>query len=411
MRNPILSGLLGVAVVGGLAACDSFVEDIDGPVDRVVSDSLDNVSQVPFLITGVEEGFNDSYDAIAVVADLLSDAAIFDTDVENATFPTFDQIDDGAIELDNNSVDAALNAVYEYRFLADDLLRRANETIDFGDDSDSRDAAVYAANFHGGVARYLIGSYFSVDPASGGAPISDDPDNPSPALSVGELYSQADAKLAAAAGVAPGDYEQRVINTLRARIAAFQGDYSGAASFAANGLMEGDAPYTGDYASTSANNWWSQGGRGRTQVASAFRFADYDAEDDRDLTELAPTVDGVTIEYFRQALYPTNADPIPFVSWQENALLRAEAALNGGSGDATALINAVRASRGLDDLDGSASMDDLIEARDRELFTQGQRLIDQRRFGIPFTNHDGPLTGPWRYLPITQTERNANPNL
>ncbi len=412
MRNSIFTGLVALATVGGLSACDSFVEDTDPPIDRVISDSLDTVSQVPFLITGVEEGFNDAYDATAVVADLLSDAALFDTDVDGATFPTFDDIDDGRIENDNNSVDGVYLAVNEYRFLADDLLRRTNETIDFGDDTDTRDDALFAANFHGGIARYFLGTYFGTGPTTGGAPISDDPDNPSPALSTAELYAQADDKLEAAAAVSPGDYESRLINTLRARIALFGGDRAAAASFAANGLQDGDDPYTGDYASTSANNWWSQGGRGRTQVAVADRFAAFDEVDDRMLVEEAPTVAGVTQTYYRQALYLTNSDPIPFVSWQENALILAEAALNGaGSGDATDLINAVRASRGLDALDGDADQSDLLEARDRELFTQGQRLVDQRRFNLPFVNQDGPLPGPWRYFPVTQTEVNANPNL
>jgi len=412
MRNSIFTGLVALATVGGLSACDSFVEDTDPPIDRVISDSLDTVSQVPFLITGVEEGFNDAYDATAVVADLLSDAALFDTDVDGATFPTFNDIDDGQIENDNNSVDGVYLAVNEYRFLADDLLRRTNETIDFGDDTDTRDAALFAANFHGGIARYFLGTYFGTGPTTGGAPISDDPDNPSPALSTAELYAQADDKLEAAAAVSPGDYESRLINTLRARIALFGGDRAAAASFAANGLQDGDDPYTGDYASTSANNWWSQGGRGRTQVAAADRFAAFDEVDDRMLVEEAPTVAGVTQTYYRQALYLTNSDPIPFVSWQENALILAEAALNGaGSGNATDLINAVRASRGLDALDGTADQDDLLEARDRELFTQGQRLVDQRRFNLPFVNQDGPLPGPWRYFPVTQTEVNANPNL
>ncbi|PAP76991.1 RagB/SusD family nutrient uptake outer membrane protein [Rubrivirga marina] len=417
MRNSIFTGLVALAAVGGLSACDSFVEDTDPPIDRVVSDSLDTVSQVPFLITGVEEGFNDAYDATAVVADLLSDAAIFDTDVRNATFPTFDDIDDGEIENDNNSIDGPYNAVNEYRFLADDLLRRTNETIDFGDDEEGqrlRDQALYAANFHGGIARYFLGTYFGTGPTTGGAPISDDPDNPSPASSTAELYAAADAKLAAALAVAPDDYERRVINTLRARIALFSGDRSAAASFAANGLTDGDEPYTGDYASTSANDWWASGGRGRTQVAVAPRFAAYDEVDDRTLVEPAPKVDNPESSdpFYRQALYLTDSASIPFVSWQENALILAEAALNGaGGGDATALINAVRASRGIDALDGSADQDDLLEARDRELFTQGQRLVDQRRFNLPFTNLDGALPGPWRFFPITQTEVNANPNL
>ena len=72
---------------------------------------------------------------------------------------------------------------------------------------------------------------------------------------------------------------------------------------------------------------------------------------------------------------------------------------------------------GLDDLD-AFDQATLISERDKTLFTQGLRLIDQRRFGLDFTyvipQTDGtvaPLPGAWRYLPLTQSERNANTNL
>ena len=53
MRNPIITGLLALAAVGSLAACDSFVEGIDQPIDRVNSDSLDLQREVDFQITGI----------------------------------------------------------------------------------------------------------------------------------------------------------------------------------------------------------------------------------------------------------------------------------------------------------------------------------------------------------------------
>ena len=62
MRNAFIF-ILSFAAVGSLAACDSFVNDVGGPIDRVVSDSLDTQEAVSFLATGVEEGFNDAYDA------------------------------------------------------------------------------------------------------------------------------------------------------------------------------------------------------------------------------------------------------------------------------------------------------------------------------------------------------------
>ncbi len=413
MRYTITTGLAGLLLVGGAAitGCDSFVEDVDGPIDRVVSDSLDSQAQVPFLITGVKEGFNDAYDQTALNADLLSDAGQFNQAVQNSTFPTFGEIDRGEILFDNNTVDNMYSAINEYRYGADDLLRRVDETITFSSDAagaESERSARYAANFHGAIARYFLGTYFGTDATTGGAPISLDQNNPSAPIPTSELYAQADAKLATAAGLASTDYERRTINTLRARIALFGGNRGQAAQFAQNGLQSTDPDYTGNYASTSANDWWSNGGRGRTQVSIDSRFADYDAEDSRTLVERAPPAAASdTTPYYRQALYLMNSDPIPFLSWQENALILAEADLfdGGDSDDALDRINAVRASRELDELD-SVDQDALIEARDRELFTQGLRLPDQRRFGIFHL-----AAGKQQYFPLTQTERNANPNV
>ncbi len=67
-------------------------------------------------------------------------------------------------------------------------------------------------------------------------------------------------------------------------------------------------------------------------------------------------------------------------------------------------INAVRASHGLSDLN-AADMAALMLERDKELFTMGLRLPDQRRFD---TWHLGADT--WPFFPITQSERNGNDN-
>ena len=404
---------LAALTLGPLAACDSFVQGAEGPIDRVVSDSLDNQASVPFLITGVKEAFNDTFDQTALLASLLSDEGLFDTRVQNASYITYQEIDDGEIELDNNSVDGLYEDLNEYRFLADDLLRRAEETIEFSEDADgaeARRAATYAGNLHGGIARYLLATYFGLNPTEGGAIITTDPDSPGPFIPSAQLYDQAADKLAAALAVASSDYERRLVNSLLARNALYAGDPTLAATFAAAGLVEGDDPYLARYASTSQNEWYVFGGRGRTQVAVDPRFQAYDeGGDPRVQVEPAPTTSGVTVPFYRQALYtdPSGADPLPFISWQETALIRAETAASDE--EALAFVNAIRAEAGLEALT-SITPARLREERDRALFTLGARLVDQRRFGLPFTNLDGPI-GPWRYFPIPEGERNANPNI
>ena len=47
----------------------------------------------------------------------------------------------------------------------------------------------------------------------------------------------------------------------------------------------------------------------------------------------------------------------------------------------------------------------LMLERDKELFTMGLRLPDQRRFDAWHLGAD-----TWQYFPITQSERNGNDN-
>ncbi|MEM7786326.1 MAG: hypothetical protein AAF594_01230, partial [Bacteroidota bacterium] len=112
MRHSLILGL-AVFAIGTLSACDSFVEDVDQPIDRVDSDSLDQQREIDFLITGLKEGFNDAYDNVATISELLSDNAIFNTRVRNSTFPTYGQVDAAEIEFDNNTVDGVSTAVNE----------------------------------------------------------------------------------------------------------------------------------------------------------------------------------------------------------------------------------------------------------------------------------------------------------
>ncbi|WP_412068181.1 RagB/SusD family nutrient uptake outer membrane protein [Rubrivirga sp. IMCC43871] len=415
-RSTLTPAAVALGLAFGLGACDAadnFTGDVDGFIDRVDTDSLNQQRAVSFLAIGVEEAFNDAYDASAVLADLLSDAFIFDQDVNGATFPTFDEIDDGDILTSNNSVDGVYNAINQMRYLADDLLRRAETAIEFSADEDGAEAqrlASYTGNFYGGVSRYFLASYFALDPNSNaGAPISESPENLSPLIPSAQLYQQSIDRYTAAKAFVANDYQTRLINTLIARNHLYMGNLAQAESFAAQGLVAGDAPFTGDYNASSQNNWYTQGGIGRTQVVAADRFQTYQDEGDtRVAVEDAPPVAGATRFFVRQAVITDPGQSLPFATWQETALIRAEAA-GAGSSAALGFINAVRADAGLDPL-ASADQDALITERDRTLFLQGQRLLDMRRFGLPFVNADGPVTGPWRYLPIPQNERNANPN-
>lgn len=436
-RHTFTAALAGLALIGSLTACDSFVTDVDPLVDRTPGDSLDTQRQVGFVATGVKQAFNDSFDQLSIAAELLSDAGVYDQRVRNSSFPTYRELDTARILLDNNTVRNAYSATSEYRGLADDIGRRATDTITFTDDEDGAEArrlALWTANFHGGVSRYLLGSYFGLNPGEGGgAPLSTERDSdgnfiPGPFVPAEQLYQQAIEKYTASLKFAANAYERRLVNTLIARTYLYLGDRAQAGTFAANGLVMGDAPYTANYNTTLPNDYFNASGPGRTQFVVNPRFARFatgvlapgdtvQADPRTPVTSpalIASAPEGLVL--FRQNLYTEQASPITFASWQENNLIRAEVALLGSNDAASGLtfVNAVRTAAGLD---GRTSLDQagLLDERDKALFTQGQRLIDQRRFNIfheTTTSDQGVVTlGPWRYLPIPQDERDANPNL
>lgn len=396
-----------LVLVFGVAACDSFVEDVDLPIDNIDDSLLNNESQVPFVITGVQTRFSDVVDFIAVLSGGLSDEQIFDQNVPNATFPTFQQIDECDIQFANNSVDGGYDFVNELRFFADNLGERIPE-ITFTD-TELEQEARFTASFYGAVARYYLATYFALAPDQPGGVITTDPNEPGPFVPAPELYSQA-LQLLDDARASADAYETKLINTLSARIHLFQGNYDDAAAAAANGLAEGDDEFSVPYSSVDPVYWYTQAGVGRSQFVANFRFNQYLEEDPNEVARIPLTpitgVDGETTYYF-QGLYPDRTSPMTFASWQENNLILAETALRSGdAAGALELINDVRASHELDALD-EATLDVLATERDKELFTSGQRLPDQRRLGL---TPDEACDGEWRYLPITQSERNANDN-
>ena len=385
-----------------LFSCEDYVQNIDPLISQVEDERLNSQSQVPFLINGVLARFASTYDNMTVLADGLSDALFFDYNVPNATFPTFQEIDEGDIRLDNNSVDGVLFGLGEMRFLADNLVDRVTNKISFTD-QDLKKEALYYGYLIGGIARYLYATYIGLEPEKGGGVIDAGPFIPS-----AEMYDLAMEKLNLALDNAPSDYEARVVHSIMARIFLFQGEYSTAKTHAQSGMMDGDEPFAALYSIEANNYWWVQAGIGRHQWVVDYRFKAYVDADTNEavripLQEILGN-DGTTI-YYIQVKYDRDT-PLNFITWQENELMLAEIEVReGNTASALNRVNAVRASHGLDPLT-AVDLDVIYEERDKELFTLGIRLVDQRRFDrwhLP--------AGTWKYLPITQSERNSNPNL
>ncbi len=477
-RIRLLSFLAAFVLLASLTACDSVVEDTTDPIDSAGDEALTSPDQVDFIINGIRARSNNVQDNITVQASLMSDQFIFGgANGGGATFPTFRDLMQAfpaaTNPLNNNSVDGTQNHLGQYRFLADDLLRRAEGlgAEAFGGTDDSRwIAANFAGNFHGGLARYYWATYFGRTQLEGGGVISalNSPADTERAefTPSEEMYNLAIQKFDAALPFA-SEYQTKVINSVKARIALFRNNPGQAATLAESGLAPGDPAFQNQYvdrAGNQSNLWDVEGGVGRAQTVPAPRFfyspdylnEDYEAAESSRIPVLDPDVASYTIDSGEvtedglanrgavhplrfpvnlsvgdtpvlpiQGRYPDPGANINFITWQEMNLIRAEAAERGGSGDPLALINEVRDSHGIPALESGDydGLNTIFMERDKELFTTGIRLIDQRRAsacdlnaqGLDLDMHGWHLDNAdetlWQFLPITLAERNNNPNL
>ncbi len=389
-----------------LSSCEDYVNGVDPLIDQVEDEQLNDESQVPFVIIGVKTQFGETHDELMMIADLLSDDLWFTRKVKGASYTSYEEIDLGVLRFDNSSISGPETEIGRLILYGDDLVNRVG-SIDFSDEG-LKDEALYNGYLFGGLGRYYTATYFGLSETQPGGCVDG-----SPLIPANELYDLAIEKLVMAITYG-SDYEKRVVNSLIARCYLFLGDYTNAVNYAQLGLVNGDDPFQAEHnASDDANYYWSQAGIGRTQAVADFRFNDYiiadPAEANRILIEEYLGLDRRTM-YYRQYKYPEAGTGVNLISWQENELMLAELSLRGmGNGDALTLINNVRASYGISDLT-SADMNVLIEERDKELFATGLRLVDQRRFEADYGTWHLP-DSDWRFLPITDNERNSNDNL
>jgi tetratricopeptide (TPR) repeat protein len=391
--------ITGLFVLVLLGACTDYVNNIEQPL-QVVDDKNINASDVTFLTKGIQFRFAETATNILMCAEGLSDEFIFDNDVPNATFPQYQEIDDGQMLTDNNSIRQFFNDLGELRFYADDIVNKVSGYTTLTESVKKN--ALYIGYFYGGLARYYYATYFGRSANEGGATI-----NKSAFIPSAQMYTLALEKLKLALDWAPDEVTKRIVNTHIARIYLFIGDYVNAANYALQGMAEGDASFDALYSLEYANQFYIYAGRYRAQFVMDFRFKDYvDANPQEASRVVIEPVEGNSgAIFYMQAKMLKEDDPVVAATWQENSLMLAELSLRGqATGDALALVNQVRASHNIDPLT-STDLNTIYDERDKELNCMGLRLPDERRF------NKWHLPGKWQYFPLTIDELNTNPNL
>ncbi len=385
-----------------ISACEDYIADVDPLIDVVQDNLLTSESQTEFVVRGVQQRFSVVASQIACQMDLLSDQMHYTSDIASASFPSFEEIDKGAIVDNNATTTGTYRQLGELRFFADDLVRRANE-LTFVDPA-KQSLALFNGNLYAGIARFYLATGFARSQNEPGSPI-----DAGPFIPAATLLDQAVEKYNAAANATTDALSKRIANSLIAKAYLAKGAYAQAAAAAANGMTSGDANFNALNSDVSNIYYWGFAGAGRVQIAVANRFNDYITADPKEVARIKiNSVVGVSkATYYWQLKYPDKGSAFVMMTWKENNLMRAELILRGNAtGNALDLVNAVRASYSLNNLT-TIDLAGLMVERDKEMFVQGTRLIDQNRGAVPW--HLAATT--WRYLPISETEKLNNPNL
>ncbi len=184
---------------------------------------------------------------------------------------------------------------------------------------------------------------------------------------------------------------------LAARVDAYREDWAGVLDALGNSFLDTGAPLTaGAYHqfSTGAGDianpfFFPLDGGGDGVLAHPTFVADI-ADNDRRISKVAErtaarTFDGLT-SGFDVDVYETPTSPIPIVRNAELILLRAEANAQLGNTDAaTDALDVIRNAAGLNDYDGDEDqgslIDEVLRQRRYELYAEGHRWLDLRRYG------------------------------
>ena len=403
------AALLAVWLPIGLTACDSLLEvEIPG---RVEESALDDPALATTLLNSALGQFECAYTNYVATVGVLTEEYIVSSFFLDANIWGWRGIElntaEGGCAGRNASGFGAYTPLQQARYLADDAARRIEGFPDEEVPGKTLMLAQLAA--YGGYAYALLGEGFCEMAVNQG-----------PLMSPEEVLAIAEERFTTAISLAESANDPDLANmarTGRARVRLDLGRLADAAADAA--LIPEDFAYYAEYSEiqerrenrvfnvTRRNDYLS--------VAPAYRnlMVDGVADSRVPVTDADRAgQDGVTPQWV-QGKYTSASDPLPIASWEEAQLILAEAL---GGQDAIDAINLLRAKANLPLVAGAgASIEELVlEERRRQLFSEGHRLGDMLRHGIPFptgTNHKGQTYGPTTCLPLPDQERLNNPNL
>lgn len=403
--------VLAVVTVGG--GCSSLLE-VEAP-SRVSADGLNDPTFAQLRVTSSVGDFD-----CALAEYIVTTGTVVDefAGAHTASAEAFDYdrrtVDQTRQQYATRECGGGVGAIYQplstALWQADEALELLNTFSD--QDVANRAELIQTLNAYGGYGRVLLGEGFCT------AAI-----NLSRELTPDQIFAQAEEMFTAAIG-GPETQIATMARLGRSRVRRNLGNTAGALADAREipaGFVQ-NARYS-SATSRSYNRVYQTNGLGQTNTISpqTRNLMFMGVPDPR--VEVVNTGqlggDGIS-EIWLQQKYPSLAEPIPIARHAEAQLIIAEIELGQTAVD---IINELHTAAGLplyvpnDVNDDQEILDQVIEERRRELFLEGHRFWDFRRFNLPF---DPPVGTPYpkggtygdtRCFPLPDLERDNNPNI
>ena len=412
---------LPLALVALAAGCDQLdrLLDVETP-STIPAEGLAVPKNAQLFVTGAIADFECAFGAYVALSGVLSHEFIDAT--QTASRWPYDR---RSVNPDDSYGTASCQGLGVYtplstaRFSADNILGHLQEwtAAELEEVGFDRDELIATAAAYAGYSYLLLGEGF----CSAAVDLS-------PEMSSQQLFELAEERFTTAIGAAQTAGLEDILNMAhvgRARTRLDLGDEEGALADAQQVPADFVFNVTASTASTRRNNRvFAQSGVGLTggqalSVGPNYRDVRYLGEPDPrvpvfDAERIAG--DNVT-EVFLQEKYESLSDPLPLATGDEAQLIIAE--VEGGQ-TAVDIINEFHRRAGLAPFissDPAAIAEHVIEERRRELWLEGHRFFDIRRFGLPLdpppgeAYRKGSFYGNTVCLPLPDVERRNNPNV
>jgi hypothetical protein len=397
----------------GSAACNVLDEalEVDTP-SQVPAETLDDPALAHLLVSGLIADFDCALGAFVVTGGLLGD------ELHDATFtanrwpvPSRQvQASDSRYSTFGCTTLGVYTPISTARWSADNALTQLEAWSDA--EVVDRQQKLATAAAYAGYSHILLAEMFCTAAVDLG-----------PELSPADIFERAETRFTRAIEAAQAAGDEEILNMARvgrARTRLALGNTAGAAEDAQAVPAGFERVATASEVSDRRRNRVAQETRLNTvSVKEPYRDLTVDGQPDARVTVLDLERKGpdAQTDLWQQQKYTSDGQSLPVATWREAQLIIAEA--QGGQAAVDA-INVLRDFHGLPAYAGGSEAEiatQVREERRRELFLEGHRLWDIRRFDLPLFPETGtPFSKGGQYqsarcLPLPDVERASNPNL